>query len=156
MLLITVYRLLVTDTREWLVPCSLSFVSWQKILGNLVGHIHNLAMIVHITTRTAWESAGTLYMADSLDSEGFIHCSTLEQVLLPANERFRGQTGLVLLCIEPARVTADIVYEDCYESGQKFPHIYGPLNKEAVTRVVDFPPNPDGTFSLPSQVAYGK
>jgi uncharacterized protein (DUF952 family) len=107
-------------------------------------------MILHITTRTAWETVDTLYTAPSLTSEGFIHCSAPEQVLKPANEMFRGQTGLILLCIEPARVTADIVYEDCYESGQKFPHIYGPLNREAVIKVVDFPPNPDGTFSLPA------
>ena len=107
-------------------------------------------MILHITTRTNWETADTLYIHPSLDSEGFIHCSRPEQILLPANEMFRGQTGLVLLCIDPARVTADIIYEDCYQCGQEFPHIYGPLNKEAVINVVDFPPNPDGTFSIPA------
>ena len=107
-------------------------------------------MILHIITHAEWEKAEALYTASSLDSEGFIHCSTPEQVLLPANEMFRGQTGLVLLCIDPARVTADILYEDCYQSGQKFPHIYGPINKEAVIKVIDFPPNADGTFSLPS------
>ena len=48
------------------------------------------------------------------------------------------------------QIPADIVYEDCYQCGQAFPHIYGPLNKEAVINVVDFPPNPDGTFSLPA------
>ncbi len=107
-------------------------------------------MILHITTRTNWETAGTLYTHPSLGDEGFIHCSTPEQILLPANEMFRGQTGLVLLCIDPAQVTAEIIYEDCYQCGQAFPHIYGLLNKEAVINVVDFPPNPDGTFSLPA------
>jgi uncharacterized protein (DUF952 family) len=107
-------------------------------------------MILHISTRTDWEAAGAFYAPASLESEGFIHCSTPEQILLPANAMFRGQEGLVLLCIDPARVTAEIVYEDCYESGQEFPHIYGRLNKEAVIKVVDFPPHRDGTFSLPS------
>ena len=106
-------------------------------------------MILHITTRTEWETADIFYTAPSLHSEGFIHCSTPEQVLATANELFRGQTGLVLLCIDPVRVTADILYEDCYQSGQKFPHIYGPLNINAVMNVVEFPPHADGTFSLP-------
>lgn len=108
-------------------------------------------LILHISRREDWETAVTLgyYTADSLPTEGFIHCSTPEQVLLPANAMFRGQTGLVLLCIDPPRLQAPLVYEDCYESGQKFPHVYGRLNTDAVLTVIDFPPNPDGTFSLP-------
>ncbi|MCP4419007.1 MAG: DUF952 domain-containing protein [Chloroflexi bacterium] len=108
-------------------------------------------MILHITTETAWQTAvasGT-YHADSLASEGFIHCSTIEQLLMPANELFRGQTNLILLKIDPDQLTADLIYEDCYETGHKFPHIYGSLNLDAVTGIVAFPPNPDGTFSRP-------
>jgi uncharacterized protein (DUF952 family) len=107
-------------------------------------------MILHITSRAEWESADSHYTAPSLHSEGFIHCSTPTQVLGPANAMFHGETGLVLLCIEPEQVDAPIVYEDCYESGQKFPHIYGALNKTAVTHVIDFPPNADGSFALPA------
>ncbi len=108
-------------------------------------------IILHITTREAWQTAvfANTYRADSFDSEGFIHCSTLDQVLIPANAMFQGRQGLVLLCIDPDRLTHRLVYEDCYESGIEFPHIYGPLNVEAVLDVVDFPPNEDGTFSLP-------
>ncbi len=108
-------------------------------------------MILHITTRAAWETAvaNGQYAAESLDSEGFIHCSTPAQVLGPANALYHGQRGLVLLCINSERVQAPIVYEDCYETGQLFPHVYGPLNLEAVTAVLEFPPNLDGSFSLP-------
>jgi uncharacterized protein (DUF952 family) len=108
-------------------------------------------MILHITRRVDWETAvaNNQYTAASLEREGFIHCSTIDQVLQPANALFRGQRDLVLLCIDPARVQAAIVYEDCYEIGQAFPHIYGRLNPDAVLQVVNFPPNPDGSFSLP-------
>lgn len=113
-------------------------------------------MILHITTRTAWETAvagpETEYRAESLDNEGFIHCSTVAQVLGPANDFYKGQTGLVLLCIDPTQVAVPIVYEDCYETGQIFPHIYGPLPVTAVTQVLPFPPNPDGSFSLPPEL----
>lgn len=109
-------------------------------------------MILHITTRAEWEAARALgdYRLDTLDSEGFIHCSTPQQVLGPANTMYRGQDGLVLLVIDPARLAAELVYEDCYETGEAFPHIYGPLNLDAVVRVVPFPPLADGTFALPA------
>lgn len=113
-----------------------------------------MTSIFHITPIQDWQNAQATgeYRADSLAAEGFIHCSTLEQVIKPANEMFWGQNGLALLVIDSARVTAVIVYEDCYETGMKFPHIYGPINLDAVVNVVDFPPNPDGSFSLPPSV----
>jgi uncharacterized protein (DUF952 family) len=112
-------------------------------------------MILHIVSQREWEAAVQVgdYRPASLAAEGFIHCSTAAQVLGPANEFYRGQTGLVLLVIDPARVPAGIVYEDCYETGQAFPHIYGPLSPSAVTAVIPFPPNVDGSFSLPPAVA---
>lgn len=108
-------------------------------------------MILHITHRPDWEAAQATgeYRADSLAAEGFIHCSTVEQVLGPANEFYRSQDDLVLLVIDPARLAAELVYEDSYQTGTAFPHIYGPLNLDAVTDVVPFPPRPDGTFELP-------
>lgn len=112
-------------------------------------------IILHITTETEWQTAVATgqYRADSLASEGFIHCSTIEQVLMPANQMFAGRTDLILLKIDPAKLSARLVYEDCYESGHQFPHIYGPLNLDAVTGFVAFPPNADGTFSLPDTLA---
>ena len=107
--------------------------------------------IFHITTREAWSQAvgaGT-YRGDTLATEGFIHCSTREQVARVANARFHGRSGLVLLCIVPEQVAPEIRYEPA-EAGELFPHIYGPLNLDAVTEVVDFPPRADGSFVLPA------
>jgi uncharacterized protein (DUF952 family) len=111
-------------------------------------------LILHIVPRVEWETAETAgdYRASSLETEGFIHCSTPEQVIGVANERFHGRSDLALLCIDPARLDAPLVYEDCYESGQEFPHVYGPLNLSAVVAAVDFPPGVDGNFTLPDEV----
>lgn len=108
-------------------------------------------MIYHIVKREAWQTAvaQNSYAPPSIEAEGFIHCSTKEQILYPANSMYRGQTNLILLQIDPEKVTHTIVYEDCYESGIQFPHIYGPLNIDAVIGTVAFPPNADGTFTLP-------
>jgi uncharacterized protein (DUF952 family) len=108
-------------------------------------------MILHITSRTDWEAAQARgdYRLDTLATEGFIHCSTPEQVLGPANALYRGRRDLVLLVIDPARLAADLVYEDSHGAGETFPHVYGPINLDAVTRVIPFPPLPNGTFALP-------
>jgi len=111
-------------------------------------------MILHITTKQNWGTAVATgsYRDASLDNEGFIHCSTPQQILGPANEFYRGQSDLVLLCISASEVDAAVIYEDCYEKGMAYPHIYGPLNVNAVRQVINFPPNADGTFSLPSEL----
>ena len=109
-------------------------------------------MILHITRRELWDEAlrSGSYRADTLDSEGFIHCSTPEQVLGVAKAVYRGQPGLVLLCIETAAVRPQIRYEG--SGAENFPHIYGPLNADAVTRVLAFEPGPDGLFTLPDEI----
>lgn len=114
-----------------------------------------MSIIVHITPYSAWlaDAESGEYRTPSLQREGFIHCSRVSQVIGVANSQFRGQRDLVLLCIERGRVAAPIIDEDCYETGQRFPHIYGPLNRDAVVQVLPFPPDVDGTFSLPPALA---
>lgn len=115
-------------------------------------------MIYHITSQEAWTRANQAgqYEGDTLAVEGFIHCSTAEQVIPVANALFTGQTGLVLLCIIEEKVAAEIRYEsppaDDASPAQRFPHIYGPLNIAAVTAAVDFPPGEGGLFNLPGSL----
>ena len=109
-----------------------------------------MAMIFHITSREAWERAKPTgaYRPDAFAAEGFIHCSTREQVVRVADARFRGQSGLVLLCIDTAKVAAEIVYENLEGGPELFPHIYGQLNVQAVVEVLEFEPGADGYFKL--------
>ena len=110
------------------------------------------APLLHIAPHEAWlaaKAADEPYVDPSLAAEGFIHLSTPDQVLIPANERFAGQAGLVLLVINPEQLEAEVVFEDCYESGLEFPHLYGPLPIAAVAQVLAFVPQTDGTFELP-------
>jgi uncharacterized protein (DUF952 family) len=111
-------------------------------------------MILHIVKFQEWETAvdAGIYRPASLETEGFIHCSTPEQVLTPANKLFLGKEGLALLVIDPEKVEAPIIYEDCYKSGHTYPHIYGPLNVEAVRIVIPFPPGEEGRFYLPKEL----
>lgn len=111
-----------------------------------------MATIFHITRRQEWDQAEEegLYRPETFPTEGFIHCSTSEQVIQVANTRFRGQKGLVLLCVDTEKVGVEIRYENLEGGVQMFPHIYGELNIDAVVRVLEFQPGVDGYFSLPS------
>lgn len=119
-----------------------------------------MSTILHITSLPEWQAAleTGAYTAPSLAKEGFIHCSTHEQVLPVANNFYRGQPDLVLLVIDVQQVQAPLKWEGPInpqtgqpESGNDhlFPHIYGAINVEWVVQVVAFPPKTDGTFELP-------
>lgn len=56
----------------------------------------------------------------------------------------------MLLVIDTERLGIEPVYEDCYDSGMAFPHLYGPVPVAAVVEVIDFPPGPDGRFVEPA------
>jgi uncharacterized protein (DUF952 family) len=110
-------------------------------------------VILHIGSAASWNAVQDGdYRPASLDSEGFIHCSTRDQAVDVANNVFGGQRGLVLLVIDPARVTSPIRFEDA-GNGTLYPHIYGPLNASAVVAVEVFEPGPTGTFRLPDRLA---
>ncbi len=114
-----------------------------------------MKVIFHITGQDQWLAAmgAGVYRPAPFDSDGFIHCSTAGQVVPVANQRFRGQAGLVLLAINELEVGPPVVYEDSHNSGQKFPHIYGMLNMDAVAAVIPFPPGANGCFALPPAAA---
>ena len=99
--------------------------------------------LVHLTERSLWEAAlvtGTYEMSTrgrTLQQEGFIHCSLRHQV--PSVARFLygaydGPDDLVLLVIDPERLTAPVRFEAATPGGEEFPHVYGPI---PVTAVVD-------------------
>ena len=117
-------------------------------------------IITHLCARDEWLAArqSGFYTASSLDSEGFIHCSRPDQIEQVANTFYTGQHGLVLLVIDPARLNSELKWEPPAHPvpGQApitddlFPHLYGPLNVDAVSDVLDFEPNANGRFHLPA------
>ena len=113
-----------------------------------------MAALWHIASQSAADTAQQVgsYQPTSLEQEGFIHCSYLPQVCQVANRFYGGQTELVLIQIDPSGLNCDVVEEDLYDHGQKFPHIYGRLPWSAVKNVYPFPCEVDGTFQLPASI----
>jgi len=110
--------------------------------------------IFHIALANEWSKAleNGAYRTSSLDTEGFIHFSTGQQLLRTANKFYRGNRNVVLLLIDPKRLAAKLRYEPI-EDGQEFPHLYGDLNLDAVTEVLPFDPESDGSFVWPVALA---
>ena len=103
-------------------------------------------MIYHIATKTEWESQADAptYAPNRYKQDGFIHCSEQHQLEPVAESNFRGRDDLVLLELMPTKLNP----ETRYESGgrEKYPHIYGPINKDAVNRTIEVQCNDDGLF----------
>jgi uncharacterized protein (DUF952 family) len=94
--------------------------------------------IYHVTTRAEWENAQQqgFYEAPSLAIEGFIHASADEHQVQGVLQRyFAGKTGLVKLTIDPSLLTHELKFELAPSVNEEFPHIYGPINLDAVVEI---------------------
>ena len=109
--------------------------------------------ILHITHAPEWTDARRkgYYSVPVLATEGFIHCSTPSQVVGVAERYYAGQHGLLLLVIDPGRLEAEVKYEPGTDKPDElFPHVYGRINLDAVTRVLEFEPDAAGKWNLPA------
>lgn len=88
--------------------------------------------IYHLAEPKDWAASTDEYVCASLEVEGFIHCSTADQISRTARQIFTDRNNLVLLEIDAEPLGDLVVYEDLYDLGEEFPHIYGPLPTTAV------------------------
>jgi uncharacterized protein (DUF952 family) len=165
------------------------------------------AMILHLISKADWDAlpANEPVRVKSLESEGFIHCTKGDDLMLQvANAFYRDRPGdFIVLEIDEAKVTAEVRWEPAMPgtppavageneapgagekaegSGQRaevtlppevkaeygeapapegprsmdtrpteasplFPHIYGPLNRDAIIGVRGLARAEDGTFT---------
>ena len=104
-----------------------------------------MPIIYHVTTASEWNAAKEkarlpngqgYYEAASLKAEGFIHCSEERQVAGVLERYFAGKTGLVKLIIDTDKLTSRFVFDWSPSTHDTFPHVYGPINLDAVIEVV--------------------
>ncbi len=94
--------------------------------------------IYHVTTQMEWEQAllKNEYLPMQYEQDGFIHCSNERQIPGVLDRFYNGQTGLVKLKIEKAKVQRPVLYELAHDINELFPHIYGTLNIDSVVEVI--------------------
>ncbi len=117
-------------------------------------------MILHLTAREDWERAPAHqpYCPESLVREGFIHATQGDALLLEiANRFYRHAPGeFIVLEIDESRLTSPLRWEapapphgahaTPADAHRTFPHIYGPLNREAIIGVRRVLRAEDGQF----------
>jgi uncharacterized protein (DUF952 family) len=93
-------------------------------------------LIYHITTSALWnrQSSADSYATETLVVEGFIHCSTREQVKRTLERYYANQKELLLLHIDPTLLKAELKFE-ASTNGELFPHVFGKINREAINKV---------------------
>ena len=121
---------------------------------------HQKQRLYHIATAPDWDRARqegeyrTSTRGRTLSEEGFIHASTAAQVLPVANAVYLDeQQDLVLLVMDTSRIAAEIRREPVPGWADPFPHIYGPLNVDAVVRAVPLQRDAAGSFRWPAGLA---
>ncbi|HSV66767.1 MAG TPA: DUF952 domain-containing protein [Mycobacteriales bacterium] len=113
-----------------------------------------MGIIYHIARAADWSQAQgegeyrTSTRGRTLEHQGFIHASTADQVAPVANTVYAGDRGLLVLVIDESRVVPRIVYEPVPGWDSHFPHIYGPLNVDAVVETLLLEPDASGLFTF--------
>ena len=92
--------------------------------------------IYHILDAPQWKEIENeaYYSPESLKKEGFIHFSTKKQLPVVKEKYFKDKPDLILLHVDALKLTAELKYELVYEQESLYPHLYGPLNLEAVIK----------------------
>jgi uncharacterized protein (DUF952 family) len=111
-------------------------------------------ILYHITPADYYAAlpASESYLPQGYEQDGFIHCTRgADLLVLVANRHFRHVPhDFVMLVIDAWALTSALKYE-ALDSAMPypFPHIYGPLNREAIVEVVKMIRAADGTFLAP-------
>jgi uncharacterized protein (DUF952 family) len=111
-------------------------------------------IIFHIAFAGNWnemQSTGK-YIPPAFQNDGFIHCSEKHQLEGVANRIFAGKHQLLLLCIDESKVKEKVIRENLEGGNSLYPHIYGPLNTDAVSAVLEWDAAADGQFRLPAEI----
>src|SRR5262245_25077306 len=107
--------------------------------------------IYHLAPTERWDSwpANTPYLPTEYPSDGFIHCTAGEELMLAvANRYYRNISSLfVLLTIDETKLDAPLRWEASGDDlAAQFPHVYGPINLAAIVAVRAAQRATDGTF----------
>lgn len=90
-----------------------------------------------------WKAFGgeAAFFAESLASEGFIHCSFQNQLDQVLKRYYTDSERVLLLEIDPERLTSELKVEPS-TNNELYPHIYGAINRDAIVsvqeRILDF------------------
>jgi uncharacterized protein (DUF952 family) len=97
--------------------------------------------IYHIITVDQWniQKNNLYYSVASIAIEGFIHCSTQEQLMTTIGRYYANEKEVVVLTIDVSKLEPELKYELAPSVNELFPHIFGELNLSAVVEIKVIP-----------------
>ena len=105
-------------------------------------------MIAHCMKKSSWEKLKdeAYWGQQNIDNGGFVHCSQIKYLwrVLPNFEREKEE--LVIICMDEEKIESEIKYEDDGNYGRTYPHVYGLINNNAVTMVLDYLKDENGHY----------
>jgi uncharacterized protein (DUF952 family) len=107
--------------------------------------------IFKICHKAEWreaEAVGVYHGSAKDRTDGFLHFSTVEQLMGTLTRYYADAHDLVLVAVDPAALGLALKFEPSRD-GALFPHLYGALPLTAVKWVRDIGRNADGNFALP-------
>lgn len=110
-------------------------------------------MIYHIAEKDEWSACQdkTEYVPKRYNKDRFVHCSDDCQIERIANSMFKTRAEIILLKIDPTKLNAQTIYESPQGTDEKFPHVYGTINKQAITKVSELKRNENNEFKITAQ-----
>ena len=115
-------------------------------------------IILHAALKKEWENltceeAYEPVQFESLKKDGFIHCAKIENIVDVANDNLVGiKEKMLILCIDTDKINSEVKWEKRGSKGIKFPHVYGPINLDAVVDVINFTKDKNGMFFYPDEI----
>ena len=93
-------------------------------------------MVYHVVSVADWkrQASASVYAPSTFQQEGFIHCCTKAQLDGVLQRYYQGQTDLLLLHLDESKLEFKVKYE-VVTNDELFPHLYGMLNKTAITSI---------------------
>lgn len=109
-----------------------------------------MRLTYHATTKAHWDTLDPSepYLPRDFDADGFIHCTDgAEALSIVLTTYYKHEPGeWIVLYLDADRITSPVSYDDPAEI---FPHIYGPINRDAIMAAKEIGRAPDGTFLRP-------
>lgn len=93
-------------------------------------------LIYHIVVPDRWNSldAAEDYIAESMASEGFIHCSYAHQLEAVLKRYYADTEKVFILELDTDKLSSRLV-EEPSTNNEIYPHIYGPINRDAIVGI---------------------
>lgn len=93
-------------------------------------------LIYHIVLPEVWENFKEKeeYEAESLQTEGFIHCSFAEQLDGVLQRYYSNAKNVLILTLDTEKLSSKLINEPS-TNNEIYPHIYGKINKSAIVEL---------------------